>query len=92
MDPPRHDTKTTIANIAVKMITGDHHNIGKELARQVELGTDIRTPESLKVFGGDKASQDKLVEQIFLHADGFAKVKPLDKHLVVSPFQHAGMV
>eukprot|EP00420_Gonyaulax_spinifera_P007686 CAMPEP_0197931482 /NCGR_PEP_ID=MMETSP1439-20131203/107149_1 /TAXON_ID=66791 /ORGANISM="Gonyaulax spinifera, Strain CCMP409" /LENGTH=59 /DNA_ID=CAMNT_0043554219 /DNA_START=15 /DNA_END=190 /DNA_ORIENTATION=+ len=53
MDPPRHDTKMTIAkikksNVAVKMITGDHHNIGKELARQIELGTDIRTPESLR--------------------------------------------
>merc|ERR1712032_102554 len=33
MDPPRHDTKLTVArikeaNVAVKMITGDHHNIG----------------------------------------------------------------
>jgi len=39
-DPPRHDTKITIAKIkaasvAVKMITGDHFNIGKELARQI---------------------------------------------------------
>jgi len=97
MDPPRHDTKATIANIkksnvAVKMITGDHHNIGKELARQIELGTDIRTPESLKVSGGDAATQKKMIEDIILHADGFAKVKPLDKHLVVSTLQHAGMV
>jgi len=97
MDPPRHDTKITIANIkasnvAVKMITGDHHNIGKELARQIELGTDIRTPESLKVSGGDAATQKKMMQDIILHADGFAKVKPLDKHLVVSTLQDVGMV
>ena len=53
MDPPRHDTKETIrkikeAQVAVKMITGDHHNIGKELARQIDLGTDIRTPDCLQ--------------------------------------------
>ena len=27
---------------------GDHHNIGKELARQIDLGTDIRTPDCLQ--------------------------------------------
>merc|ERR1719333_54870 len=46
MDPPRGDTADTIANIrgssvAVKMITGDHLNIAKELARQINLGADI---------------------------------------------------
>jgi len=90
MDPPRHDTKVTIAKIkaahvAVKMITGDHHNIGKELARQIELGTDIRTPDALKGTEEEK-------EQIILHADGFAKVKPLDKHEVVNMLQKKGMV
>jgi len=96
MDPPRHDTKETIArikrsNVAVKMITGDHHNIGKELARQIQLGTDIRTPDSLK-----PASQSEFDitarDEIILHADGFAKVKPLDKHLVVDALQKRGMV
>mmetsp|Transcript_26506 Transcript_26506/g.72773 ORF Transcript_26506/g.72773 Transcript_26506/m.72773 type:complete len:918 (-) Transcript_26506:74-2827(-) len=90
MDPPRHDTRETIAKIkgahvAVKMITGDHHNIGKELARQIDLGTDIRTPDALNV-GKD------LKDEIILHADGFAKVKPLDKHAVVSSLQDKGMV
>merc|ERR1739844_99447 len=89
-DPPRSDTKETIAKIkaahvAVKMITGDHHNIGKELARQIELGTDIRTPDALKGTEEEK-------EQIILHADGFAKVKPIDKHEVVNMLQKKGMV
>jgi len=34
----------------------------------------------------------KMKEDIILHADGFAKVKPLDKHDVVSTLQHVGMV
>merc|ERR1712019_70487 len=90
MDPPRHDTATTIAQIkdaqvAVKMITGDHHNIGKELARQIKLGTDIRTPDCLKP---PSAERDRIV----LECDGFAKVKPLDKHEVVSVLQNKGMV
>merc|ERR550514_1770708 len=88
MDPPRHDTKETIAkikgsNVAVKMITGDHHNIGKELARQIELGTNILTPDALKGPEG---------EQTILECDGFAKVKPLDKHHVVDVLQKKGMV
>merc|ERR1712151_138628 len=90
MDPPRYDTKDTIAaikasQVAVKMITGDHHNIGKELARQIDLGTDIRTPDCLKPAS---EARDKIV----LECDGFAKVKPLDKHEVVSVLQNKGMV
>merc|ERR1712050_459463 len=90
MDPPRKDTKKTVADIkasgvAVKMITGDHHNIGKELARQIELGMDIRAADSLW-----PASQAR--DDIILEADGFAKVKPLDKHEVVAVLQNKGLV
>lgn len=90
MDPPRHDTKETIrkikdAQVAVKMITGDHHNIGKELARQIDLGTDIRTPDCLQPPGDAR-------DLIVLKADGFAKVKPLDKHEVVQVLQDKGLV
>merc|ERR1719394_257971 len=94
MDPPRHDTKDTVHKIknslvAVKMITGDHHNIGKELARQIDLGTDIQTPEDLhSVPEKSKQQVDKI-----LKADGFAKVKPMDKHLVVDALMDgAGLV
>jgi len=91
MDPPRADTKQTIKNIkdsqvAVKMITGDHHNIGKELARQINLGVNILTPDALHV--GTQAEKDEVV----LAADGFAKVKPLDKHDIVAALQGRGLV
>jgi H+-transporting ATPase len=92
MDPPRKDTKDTIANIkesgvAVKMITGDHHNIAKQLAAQINLGDDIRTPSDLAAA---KNVAEK--EHLALQTDGFAKVKPIDKHTVVSTLQHVGLV
>jgi len=91
MDPPRHDTKETVhkikgASVAVKMITGDHFNIGKELARQIDLGTEILTPDAIK--GKGREEKDRIV----LQADGFAKVKPLDKHEIVTILQDRGMV
>lgn len=91
MDPPRHDTPETVANIkgasvAVKMITGDHFNIGKELARQIDLGTDIRSADQFNEVQGE--ARDKVV----LRADGFAKVKPLDKHAIVECLQKQGLV
>ena len=67
------------------MITGDHHNIGKELARQIDLGTDIRTPDCLH-------PPSEARDFIVLQADGFAKVKPLDKQEVVSVLQDKGLV
>lgn len=46
-DPPRHDTKDTIERcqaqgIEVKMITGDHLLIGKETAKMLGMGTEVR--------------------------------------------------
>ena len=90
MDPPRIDTAETIAKIKhsfvdVKMITGDHLNIAKELARQVDLGTNIYANTSLWPAS---AARDDLI----LNADGFAQVMPKDKHEVVAVLQGMGKV
>ena len=90
LDPPRHDTKSTIAlvrnaGVNVKMITGDHLFIAKELARQIDLGTNILPNTDLWPVS---AMRDQLV----LDADGFAKVLPADKYEVVSVLQKAGYV
>ena len=70
MDPPRVDTAETIqkikgSGIDVKMITGDHLNIAKELARQIDLGTNI-FPNT--VLWPASAMRDDLITK----ADGFA--------------------
>ena len=46
-DPPGEDSKETIKiaktmGVNIKMITGDHIDIAKEIARELNLGTDIR--------------------------------------------------
>ena len=51
-DPPRHDTKETIERclekgISVKMVTGDQLLIGKEVARQLGMGTNMYTTDVL---------------------------------------------
>lgn len=62
LDPPRADTRATIeslhhANISVKMITGDHVNVGKETARLIGLGTDIRAGEEIRNSPSEKKKQ-----------------------------------
>jgi len=90
MDPPRADTAETITNIresgvAVKMITGDHLNIARELARQINLGFDILPNSELQRH---TAGRDDLI----LGADGFAQVMPIDKLEVVATLQSKDMV
>jgi len=82
LDPPRADTAATInslhhANISVKMITGDHVNVGKETARLIGLGTDIRAGEEIR------AAQPEMKKQLIWEADGFASVLPSDKREAV---------
>jgi len=82
LDPPRADTAPTInslhhANISVKMITGDHVNVGKETARLIGLGTDIHSGEEIR------DSPQELKKQLIWEADGFASVLPSDKREAV---------
>mmetsp|Transcript_48500 Transcript_48500/g.103174 ORF Transcript_48500/g.103174 Transcript_48500/m.103174 type:complete len:674 (+) Transcript_48500:33-2054(+) len=92
LDPPRHDTPATIeslhhANISVKMITGDHANVGKETARLIGLGTNIHPGETMR----NAPSEEK--DQIIYDADGFASVLPSDKREIVMVLRnHYGLV
>jgi len=67
------------------MITGDHLNIAKELARQIDLGTNIFANT---VLWPASAMRDDLINK----ADGFAQVMPTDKHEVVAVLQKQGKV
>lgn len=91
LDPPREDTAATIAsllhaNISVKMITGDHLNVGKETARLIGLGTDIRAGEEVR------HASDEVKKNIIYHADGFAAVLPSDKRDIVLTLKNAHKV
>ncbi len=90
-DPPRSDSRQTIKTarsmgINVKMITGDHVDIAKEIARQVDLGTNI-LPETAIMDVPDEKATD-IVEK----ADGFAQVFPEHKYRIVELLQKKGHV
>ncbi|CAG9335428.1 unnamed protein product [Blepharisma stoltei] len=89
-DPPRDDTKETIAkalqmNLKVKMITGDQIEIAKETARLLNLGDTIYNSD---LFSEDAESDDQTTVKILVEkADGFAEVFPEHKYRIVEILQ-----
>lgn len=85
-DPPRADSRETLRRaeglgVRVTMVTGDRVEIGREIARQVGMGTDI-SPSS-RIEGMATAELADEVER----ADGFAQVVPEDKYRIVEALQ-----
>lgn len=90
-DPPREDSADTIKTaqsmgVDVRMITGDHIAIAKEIAHQVNLRTNIALPASF-LDRPDSQSQ-RVVEE----ADGFAEVFPEHKYRIVELLQDKGHI
>eukprot|EP01062_Namystynia_karyoxenos_P015236 TRINITY_DN1552_c0_g1_i6.p1 TRINITY_DN1552_c0_g1~~TRINITY_DN1552_c0_g1_i6.p1 ORF type:complete len:1024 (+),score=427.19 TRINITY_DN1552_c0_g1_i6:121-3072(+) len=88
-DPPREDTKPTIANIRyagveVKMITGDHLDIAIKTAEQINLGAEIYPRQNLFDSAGNR------LDDFIYKADGFAQVVPKDKFEVIKSLQDRG--
>jgi H+-transporting ATPase len=90
-DPPRDDSAETIKTaesmgIKVKMVTGDHIAIAKEIASEVNLGTAIVLPSAFL----DKHEKD--AQNVVEKADGFAEVFPEHKYHIVEILQHKGHI
>jgi len=90
-DPPREDSKETIKTaktlgIDIKMITGDHIDIAKEIARELDLGTDIQ--DASQIIN----KTDKEIQGIVEQADGFAQVFPEHKYKIVEALQAKGHI
>lgn len=103
LDPPRPDTKLTISNskkygVDVKMVTGDHQLIAKEMARMLDMGTNIATAAKLPHFpeSGNPADIPKTLGRDYgdymLSCDGFAQVHPEHKYLIVEALRQRGYV
>ena len=85
-DPPRPDSAETLdtarkMGVDVKMVTGDHAAIAKEVAKEVHMGTRILSAESLAEENKEK--QKKMMDA----ADGFAQVFPEHKYRIVEALQ-----
>jgi len=90
-DPPREDSAETIKTaqsmgVNVKMVTGDHIAIAKEISSQVNLGNNIVLPDAFLDKHGYEAQQ--VVEE----AEGFAEVFPEHKYRIVELLQEKGHV
>ncbi len=90
-DPPREDSAETIKTaesmgVAVKMVTGDHTAIAKEIAQKVNLGTNIMPASSFL------NKPDRIAKRIVEHADGFAQVFPEHKYHIVELLQNTGHI
>jgi H+-transporting ATPase len=85
-DPPRDDSADTIDSaekmgINVKMVTGDHIAIAKEIASRVNLGQNMALPKDFTEVPDEQA--EPIVESV----DGFAQVFPEHKYRIVSLLQ-----
>jgi H+-transporting ATPase len=93
-DPPREDSKATIATarqmgIQVKMVTGDQLPIARETAGQLGLGANILDASGFgDAHGHDTAHMAESVET----ADGFAQVFPEHKFHIVDILQQRGHI
>jgi H+-transporting ATPase len=85
-DPPRKSSKATIKaaksmGIEVKMVTGDHIAIAKEIAGELDLETNIMLPSSFLNLPDNEAA--RVIES----ASGFAEVFPEHKYKIVELLQ-----
>jgi H+-transporting ATPase len=88
-DPPRDDSKATIATaqqmgIEVKMVTGDQIAIAQEISRQLSLGANILDAQ---LFADTQHHETGQLADAIEQADGFAQVFPEHKYHIVDTLQ-----
>jgi H+-transporting ATPase len=90
LDPPQEGVKDVIADaqghgIDIRMVTGDHAAIARQVAGQLGLGRTI--PEATALFGEDGNRIEEDQHGTTLKADGFAQVTPEHKFAIIKHFQ-----
>ncbi|MCX9026410.1 MAG: plasma-membrane proton-efflux P-type ATPase [Candidatus Methanoperedens sp.] len=90
-DAPREDSADVIKTaqslgVNVKMVTGDHIAIARQISSQVNLGTGITTASAFL----DKP--DNEAQNIVEKSDGFAQVFPEHKYRIVELLQGKGHI
>jgi len=92
-DPPRSDSKETIAHavqygIQMKMITGDNVSIAKQISEKLGMGNHILPASSLFPKDVMKGTVPLDSENKIEQADGFAEVFPEHKYAIVKTLQN----
>ncbi|NHI90982.1 MAG: plasma-membrane proton-efflux P-type ATPase [Candidatus Lokiarchaeota archaeon] len=88
-DPPRDDSAKTIKaakkmGVQIKMITGDHKAIAREIGAQLNIGSRIYSADEIFAEGKEKPLIN--LENV----DGFAQVYPEHKYRIVETYQKEG--
>jgi H+-transporting ATPase len=91
-DPPREDSAATVEQlremgVALKMVTGDHEAIARQIAGELKMGRNIVAADS--VFGDGTSAQGRAAID---SADGFARVFPEHKFEIVKTLQGEGRI
>ena len=86
-DPPREDAAATIARaramgVSIKMVTGDHAAIAREIAGTLALGKNILPADQAFAKSGEPLHPEAVEA-----ADGFAQVFPEHKYAIVKALQ-----
>lgn len=92
-DPPREDAARTLdkakdMGVNIKMVTGDHDAIARQIAAKLHLGQNIVLAS--KLFGGGVGK--KALDDALERADGFAEVFPEHKYNIVTRLQEEGHI
>jgi H+-transporting ATPase len=92
-DPPRKDAASTLdeakgMGVSIKMVTGDHVAIARQIAAKLHLGQNILLAADL--FG--KGVKQKTLNDKLADADGIAEVFPENKYDIVKSLQAQGQI
>lgn len=92
-DPIRGDVPSAVqecqdAKVKVLMITGDHPATAKSIARQIGLKNHEKSLTGIEV---QKMNDEELLREL-ANVQIFCRMKPLDKHRIVSLLQNSGQV
>ena len=91
-DPPRDDAAATIDEarnygLEIRMVTGDHVAIAREMAKKLHLGTNILVATDVFDEQGN-AKSPSVIE----NAEGYAQVFPQHKFAIVKELQRRGHI
>lgn len=94
-DPIREDAADTLKQaramgIGIKMISGDHIYITKEVARQLGLGIRVFNSEILSEETG--TVNKEIIDNLIVEANGFGEVFPEHKFAIVKILQDKGYI
>ncbi len=95
LDPPREDSAATIFDakahgIEVKMVTGDDVAIGREIATQLGIGSNLQPASALFKEGVTAETMPPEAVKQIQDANGFARVFPEHKYGIVKALQNEG--